>query len=185
MRGQHSSRGWSFYYSPAASLWRQLSKRSASTWKALRWGGAEIKLRAARKEAEAVAAEQGKPLGDQLSPPSEEFLRRAEDNPAIAVLDIWKELETAVFKFQQDNNVRWTTVTGFMRTLRDFDKLTGREYRLFETLRSIRNAVVHSHDRMPITVAEVIEYRSFVAALIARLEQVKVEAAGTDGLALK
>jgi hypothetical protein len=45
--------------------------------------------------------------------------------------------------------------------------------------------VGYSHNRTSITVAEVVEYRSFIATLISRLEQLKVEVAETEGLMLK
>jgi hypothetical protein len=141
----------------------------------IKMGGAEIKLRAARRDAETVAAEQGKVLGDQAPPPTEEFLRRAEEAPALVVFELWKTLEEATLRFQRENRLRLSTVSGFMRMLRDYHRLTASEFRLFELLRSIRNEVAHSRNPHPITVAEVVEYRTFVATLIARLEQLKVE----------
>lgn len=143
--------------------------------KSVKVGSVELTLQDARKEAEEVAAEQGESLGE-AAPPAGEAAILTETAPAYMVLEIWKLLETEIVRLQQHNGlVRFTTPSSFMKLLRDKKKITDSEYRLFMTLREIRNQVVHSREPQPITPTEVVEYRTFVATLIRRFEKLKEE----------
>jgi len=143
--------------------------------KSVKVGSVELTLQDARKEAEEVAAEQGTSLTEQVPETGDEALL-TQAAPAFMVLEIWKQLEAEIIQLQQHNGlVRFTSPASFMKLLWDRKKVTDSEYRLFMTLREIRNQVVHSRETQPITPAEVVEYRTFVATLIRRFEKIKQE----------
>jgi len=143
--------------------------------KSIKMGALELTFQDAREDAEAVAVERGTPLPDQ-GPLNDKLLQLASINPALAVVEIWKDLEAEIISLIQHNGMmRFTRPTHFMRVLAEKKKITRNELALYERLRSIRNEAVHSRDPQPLTVAEISEYRSFVSALIARFQQIKAE----------
>jgi len=141
--------------------------------KTVKVGSIELTLQDARQDAEAIAVERGEPLAAEV-PADDRLMRLAQLDPALAVVDVWKELEGAIIKLIQHNGmVRFTNPAHFMKVLADERKITKSELMLYNHLRKIRNEAVHSRDPMALTLAEVLEYRTLVSALVDRLEKLR------------
>ena len=140
--------------------------------KTVKVGSIELTLQDARQDAEAIAVERGEPLTAEV-PASDKLMQLAQLDPALAVVDIWKELEAEIIKLIQHNGMmRFTSPVHFMKVLADQKKITKSELMLYNHLRKIRNEAVHSRDPMALTLAEVLEYRGLVSALIERFEKI-------------
>jgi hypothetical protein len=141
--------------------------------KTVKVGSIELTLQDARQDAEAIAVERGEPLATEV-PANDKLMQLAQLDPALAVVDIWKELEAEIIKLIQHNGMmRFTSPVHFMKALADQKKITKSELMLYNHLRKIRNEAVHSRDPMALTLAEVLEYRSLVSALIERFEKIR------------
>lgn len=110
---------------------------------------------------------------------ADETLKLAEKDRSLAVLKIWQGLETGIVQLIQHNGlVRFTNPSAFMHKLHKLGKINKQDIELYDNLRKIRNDVVHlspyGHE-VKMTLAEVVEYKRFVDALLARLESIRQE----------
>jgi len=118
-----------------------------------------------------------------VSPPSSREREESEDkvlalaqiDTGVAILKSWQKLESALIRLRQHNGLmRFKTNSSIVQRLFELKKINESDLALFDQLRSIRNAVVHSHKRY-ISVAEVMEYDQFVNTLGRRLEEIQAE----------
>lgn len=143
--------------------------------KTIRYGDLELTLQDARRDAEAIQIETGQPARPATEA-DDKILRLAEINPPAAVIEIWKSLEAKLIQLIQHNGmIRFTRPEHFMKVLVDQKRISATELELFQRLRKIRNDSVHSRDPRALTVAEVLDYKSFVETLVTRLDQIMRE----------
>jgi SMC interacting uncharacterized protein involved in chromosome segregation len=102
-----------------------------------------------------------------------EIERIAQIKPALAIMEIWRQLETAASKtleYVSDATSKKTTVIELLRALYKRGEIKESEFKLIEKLRAARNAAVHAKGEDNITLSEVIEYKSLAEALINKLK---------------
>ncbi len=107
----------------------------------------------------------------------DKILALAQIDPGVAVLRSWQKLESKLIELIQHNGLmRVANPNTFILRLRDSNKITDEDFALFDRLRSIRNAVVHTRtDQRSISIAEVVEYDQWIDTLVRRLEQLRQE----------
>ncbi|MBN9556323.1 MAG: DUF2292 domain-containing protein [Alphaproteobacteria bacterium] len=148
--------------------------------KSIRYGDIEITLQDARKEVELLKLERGVTLVSELET-DDKILRLAEIDPSVAIVEVWKKLEAKVIQLIQYNGlIRFTRPDLFVQRLYKLGKISTNELELFQRLHNIRNESVHARPSSAPTIAQVIEYRDFVEAFIARLEQIRNEPGHID-----
>ena len=107
---------------------------------------------------------------------ADKIFQLAQIDPALAVIEIWRELETKLVKFIQHNGLmRFTTPARVVEHLGNMGRLTDSEVKLYRKLRNIRNASVHSHEPNVLTLGEIMEFRDFSNLLIKKLAQLQEE----------
>lgn len=143
--------------------------------KAIRYKDVEVTIREefaqARSEAERLAIQQ------EPKPPSEaaeeKALKLAEIDPSIAIIDIWRRLESEIVRLIQHNGLtRFTSPDRFMEYLVSLGKLSQGDILLYRRLRQIRNTSVHAHNHASLSKAEVLEFSNFVELLIGKLNEI-------------
>lgn len=147
--------------------------------KAIRYKDMEVTLReefdGAREVAETVKALTG-PETKPEETQTDRIVQLAQIDPAIALIEIWRKLETEVVSLIQHNGLmRYTSPVKLVEQLGKIGKLSEEEVTLFRRLREIRNVSVHAQDTNAVTLAEVIEFRDFVNVLIRKFDQIKNE----------
>jgi flagellar biosynthesis/type III secretory pathway chaperone len=154
--------------------------RLAKFVKSIRFKDFELTLRDNLEKARIVAESVEVGL---VSPPSSREREESEDkvlalaqiDTGVAILKSWQKLESALIRLRQHNGLmRFKTNSSIVQRLFELKKINESDLALFDQLRSIRNAVVHSHKRY-ISVAEVMEYDQFVNTLGRRLEEIQAE----------
>lgn len=161
-------------------LFLKNGSRVAKFVKSIRFKDFELTLRDNLEKARIVAESVEVGL---VSPPSsgerdeseDKVLALAQIDTGVAILKSWQKLESALIRMRQHNGLmRFTTNSSIVQRLFESKKINESDLALFNQLRSIRNAVVHSQKRS-ISIAEVVEYDQFVKTLGRRLEEIQAE----------
>jgi hypothetical protein len=150
--------------------------------KSIRYKDFELTLRSdlekAKDLAEGIQIGLVSPVSSKERDDSEnKILALATIDPGVGILKSWQRLEEALIRLRQHNGLmRFTTNSAFVQRLHELQRVTQSEVALFDQLRSIRNAVVHtSFNKRSISVAEVMEYDQLVDTFVRRLDQIRAE----------
>jgi hypothetical protein len=148
--------------------------------KAIRFKDFELTLRDDLEKAKTIADGiearlPGAYAGKEDHEEEDKVLALAKIDPGVGILKSWQKLELALTRLRQHNGlVRFITNVALIPRLLELGKITKSDADLFNQLRSIRNAVVHTgSDKQTISVAEVVEYDQIVETLIRRLDQIQ------------
>jgi hypothetical protein len=144
--------------------------------KTIKYKDLEVQLdfEAARNEGEKLRSAENPPSLVPLDQ-ADKTLQIAKIDPALAVVEAWKDLEGSIIRLMQHNGlIRFTTPTKFMFELAKQGKLSDSEIKLFQKLREIRNASVHSSTFFPsLSLAEAIEFRDLAALLGRKIDSLR------------
>jgi hypothetical protein len=127
------------------------------------------------------AAEASLTVESAATPPAlvedDPFLSLAKSYPEAAVMNAYKELDGFFDSIESKIGKRVPGMI-FMRVLRKKNLIDSDIYRLYDRIRTTRNAAVHS--ARPITTGEALEYRALLNSL---LEALKPIASDIDAIA--
>jgi hypothetical protein len=130
---------------------------------------------AVARDAAMLAKGEAGPAGDAEEIGAEKIIQLAKIDPAVAIIEIWRQLETEIYSLIAHNGMmRFTTPTRFVQHLAKLGKISEVDYDLFKRLQNIRNSAVHSGPAK-VTLAEVVEFKEFIGVLTKKFDQIKSE----------
>jgi len=155
----------------------------------LKWKGLEIEFEKDIKEiakradevlppqlVEVRAADEIKISADEMSfivsrAENEKITRLAEISPPAAILEVWLDVESALREAASRHEVQVsprTHVLSLARNLVDMGKLDQQTFEIFETLRDLRNKVVHARST-DLTFSQAMEFGAIGSRLASKL----------------
>jgi hypothetical protein len=165
----------------ALLIWR--APTLARFVKSIRYKDVEVLIRenleSARDEAEKVRGTENHPPAPLYQ--DDKVLQLARIDPALAVVDIWKQLESRIILLIQHNGLmRFTSPSEFIFELGKQKKLSATELKIFKKLREVRNASVHSQLSPSLTLAEVVEFRDLAELLGRKIDELREQPGNID-----
>ena len=146
--------------------------------KTVKVGNLEVTFQDARKKAETLANELGQPL-EKLTTPDKLVAQVANNDANSAIVVAWIVLEDKL-----DEMIATAGLSAYVRPdnvmviLFSRNQISENDLQLYWKLQTIRNDAIHSRPQQNITVSEALEFSSFVATLIRKLDKVTLQPYG-------
>jgi len=146
--------------------------------KTVKVGNLEVTFQDARKKAETLANELGQPL-EKVTTPDKLVAQVANNDANSAIVVAWIVLEDKL-----DEMIATAGLSAYVRPdnvmviLFSRNQISENDLQLYWKLQTIRNDAIHSRHQQNITVSEALEFSSFVATLIRKLDKVTLQPYG-------